>query len=234
MMDRKVRVRFAPSPTGALHIGGVRTALFNYLFAKQNDGDLIFRIEDTDSNRFVPGAEEYIIESFRWLGITFDEGVSFGGNKGPYRQSERRYIYKKYVKQLIEKGKAYIAFDTPEELEKKRVEVPNFQYDAKTRHEMRNSLSLSAEEVESLIADGHQYVVRFKIDAGEDVIVNDMIRGEVHIKTDILDDKVLYKSADELPTYHLANIVDDHLMEVSHVIRGEEWLPIAPLHVLLY
>lgn len=234
MMDRKVRVRFAPSPTGALHIGGVRTALFNYLFAKQNDGDLIFRIEDTDSNRFVPGAEEYIIESFRWLGITFDEGVSFGGNKGPYRQSERRDIYKKYVKQLIEEGKAYIAFDTPEELEKKRVEVPNFQYDAKTRHEMRNSLSLSAEEVESLIADGHQYVVRFKIDAGEDVIVNDMIRGEVHIKTDILDDKVLYKSADELPTYHLANIVDDHLMEVSHVIRGEEWLPSAPLHVLLY
>ena len=233
-MERKVRVRFAPSPTGALHIGGVRTALYNYLFARQHGGDLIFRIEDTDSHRFVPGAEEYIIESFKWLGIKFDEGVSFGGEHGPYRQSERRDIYKKYVKQLIDAGKAYIAFDTPEELEAKRSEIQNFQYDAKTRLQMRNSLSLSKEEVDQLIADGKQYVVRFLINPGKEVLVNDLIRGEVRIKTDILDDKVLYKSADELPTYHLANIVDDHLMEVSHVIRGEEWLPSAPLHVLLY
>ena len=234
MSDKKVRVRFAPSPTGPLHIGGVRTALFNYLFARQNGGDMVFRIEDTDSNRFVPGAEDYIIESFRWLGIKFDEGVSFGGDKGPYRQSERREIYKKYVKQLLDNGKAYIAFDTPEELEAKRGEIQNFQYDARTRGQMRNSLTMSKEEVEQLIADGKQYVVRFKIEQGEEVVVNDLIRGEVRIKTDILDDKVLYKSADELPTYHLANIVDDHLMEITHVIRGEEWLPSAPLHVLLY
>lgn len=234
MAERKVRVRFAPSPTGALHIGGVRTALYNYLFARQHGGDFVFRIEDTDSNRFVPGAEEYIIESFRWLGIKFDEGVSFGGEHGPYRQSERRAIYRKYVDQLLDAGKAYIAFDTPEELEAKRQEIKNFQYDAHTRMMMRNSLTLPAEEVERLIADGNQYVVRFKIEPGEDVHVNDMIRGDVVIKSDILDDKVLYKSADELPTYHLANIVDDHLMEISHVIRGEEWLPSAPLHVLLY
>ncbi|MBQ3827525.1 MAG: glutamate--tRNA ligase [Prevotella sp.] len=234
MEERRVRVRFAPSPTGALHIGGVRTALYNYLFAKQHGGDLIFRIEDTDSSRFVPGAEEYIIESFRWLGIKFDEGVSFGGKYGPYRQSERRHIYKKYVDQLLADGKAYIAFDTPEELEAKRAEIKNFQYDAHTRGMMRNSLTLSKEEVDELIADGQQYVVRFMVTPGEEVHVHDMIRGEVVIKSDILDDKVLYKSADELPTYHLANIVDDHLMEVSHVIRGEEWLPSAPLHVLLY
>ena len=234
MEERKVRVRFAPSPTGALHIGGVRTALYNYLFARQHGGDLVFRIEDTDSNRFVPGAEEYIIESFRWLGIQFDEGVSFGGDKGPYRQSERREIYKKYVEQLLESGKAYIAFDTPEELEQKRSEIQNFQYDARTRGMMRNSLTMSKDEVEREMESGSQYVVRFKIEPGEDVLVNDMIRGEVHIKSDILDDKVLFKSADELPTYHLANIVDDHLMEISHVIRGEEWLPSAPLHVLLY
>lgn len=234
MAERKVRVRFAPSPTGALHIGGVRTALYNYLFARQHGGDFVFRIEDTDSNRFVPGAEEYIIESFRWLGIKFDEGVSFGGEHGPYRQSERRAIYRKYVDQLLDAGKAYIAFDTPEELEAKRQEIKNFQYDAHTRMMMRNSLTLPAEEVERLIADGNQYVVRFKIEPGEDVHVNDMIRGDVVIKSDILDDKVLYKSADELPTYHLANIVDDHLMEISYVIRGEEWLPSAPLHVLLY
>lgn len=234
MAERKVRVRFAPSPTGALHIGGVRTALYNYLFARQHGGDFVFRIEDTDSNRFVPGAEEYIIESFRWLGIKFDEGASFGGEHGPYRQSERRAIYRKYVDQLLDAGKAYIAFDTPEELEAKRQEIKNFQYDAHTRMMMRNSLTLPAEEVERLIADGNQYVVRFKIEPGEDVHVNDMIRGDVVIKSDILDDKVLYKSADELPTYHLANIVDDHLMEISHVIRGEEWLPSAPLHVLLY
>lgn len=234
MAERRVRVRFAPSPTGALHIGGVRTALYNYLFARQHCGDLVFRIEDTDSNRFVPGAEEYIIESFKWLGIKFDEGVSFGGGHGPYRQSERRDLYKVYVKQLLDSGKAYIAFDTPEELEAKRKEIQNFQYDAHTRMQMRNSLSLPKEEVDSLIAEGKQYVVRFKIDPGEAVHVEDLIRGDVKIMSDILDDKVLYKSADELPTYHLANIVDDHLMEITHVIRGEEWLPSAPLHVLLY
>ena len=234
MSERKVRVRFAPSPTGALHIGGVRTALYNYLFARQHGGDLVFRIEDTDSQRFVPGAEEYIIEAFRWLGIKFDEGVSFGGEYGPYRQSERKHIYKKYVDQLLNDGKAYIAFDTPEELEAKRSEIQNFQYDAQTRGKMRNSLTMTREEVESLMADGTQYVVRFKVEPGEDVHVNDLIRGEVVIKSDILDDKVLYKSADHLPTYHLANIVDDHLMCISHVIRGEEWLPSAPLHVLLY
>lgn len=234
MSDRKVRVRFAPSPTGALHIGGVRTALYNYLFARQHGGDLVFRIEDTDSNRFVPGAEEYIIESFRWLGIKFDEGVSFGGEHGPYRQSERRSIYKKYVDQLLAADKAYIAFDTPEQLEAKRAEIQNFQYDARTRGEMNNSLTLPKEEVERRIADGEQYVVRFKVKPGIDVHIDDMIRGHVVIKSDILDDKVLYKSADELPTYHLANIVDDHLMEITHVIRGEEWLPSAPLHVLLY
>ena len=234
MSERRVRVRFAPSPTGPLHIGGVRTALYNYLFARQHGGDLVFRIEDTDSNRYVPGAEEYIIESFRWLGIEFDEGVSFGGDKGPYRQSERRDIYKVYVKQLLDAGKAYIAFDTPEELDAKRAEVENFQYDARTRGMMRNSLTLPAEEVQRLIDSGVQYVVRFKIEPGEDVHVDDIIRGDVKINSSILDDKVLYKSADELPTYHLANIVDDHLMEITHVIRGEEWLPSAPLHVLLY
>lgn len=234
MAERRVRVRFAPSPTGALHIGGVRTALYNYLFARQHKGDLIFRIEDTDSNRFVPGAEEYIIEAFRWLGIKFDEGVSFGGEHGPYRQSERREIYKTYVKQLLENDKAYIAFDTPEELDAKRNEIKNFQYDASTRGMMRNSLAMPREEVDRLIAEGCQYVVRFKVEPDEDIHVADLIRGDVVINSSILDDKVLYKSADELPTYHLANIVDDHLMEVTHVIRGEEWLPSAPLHVLLY
>lgn len=194
----------------------------------------MFRIEDTDSTRFVPGAEEYIIESFRWLGITFDEGVSFGGKYGPYRQSERREIYKKYVEQLLEAGKAYYAFDTPEELEAKRAEIQNFQYDARTRMQMRNSLTMPKDEVDALIADGRQYVVRFKVEPGVAVHVDDIIRGDVRIMSDILDDKVLYKSADELPTYHLANIVDDHLMEITHVIRGEEWLPSAPLHVLLY
>ena len=234
MSERRVRVRFAPSPTGPLHIGGVRTALYNYLFARQHGGDLVFRIEDTDTTRFVPKAEAYIIEAFQWLGIKFDEGVSFGGNYGPYRQSERREIYKKYVRQLLDDGKAYIAFDTPEELDQKRKEIENFQYDNKTRLQMRNSLTLPKEEVDRLIAEGTQYVVRIKIDAGQEVLVDDMIRGEVRVKSDILDDKVLYKSADELPTYHLANIVDDHLMEITHVIRGEEWLPSAPLHVLLY
>ncbi|MBB4037580.1 glutamyl-tRNA synthetase [Dysgonomonas hofstadii] len=233
-MTRRVRVRFAPSPTGPLHIGGVRTALYNYLFAKKNNGDFILRIEDTDSQRFVPGAEEYIIEALTWLGLQFDEGTHVGGNYGPYRQSDRKDIYKEYVDQLLEKDAAYIAFDTPQELEAKRTEIANFQYDASTRMQMRNSLTLSKEEVDNLIKEGNQYVVRFKIAPDQEVIVNDIIRGEVKYNSSVLDDKVLYKSADSLPTYHLANIVDDHLMEITHVIRGEEWLPSAPLHVLLY
>ena len=253
-MERRVRVRFAPSPTGALHIGGVRTALYNYLFARQHGGDMLLRIEDTDSTRFVPGAEEYILEALDWLGIGIDEGLRVKtspqpspqgreknpieieeiGSHGPYRQSERREIYHTYVKQLLDSGHAYIAFDTPEELEAKRAEIPNFQYDARTRMSMRNSLTMSAEEVKALMEKGEKYVVRFKVEPNEDVHVHDLIRGEVVINSNILDDKVLYKSADDLPTYHLANIVDDHLMEVSHVIRGEEWLPSAPLHVLLY
>ena len=233
-MERKVRVRFAPSPTGPLHIGGVRTALFNYLFARKNGGEMILRIEDTDSTRFVPGAEDYINEALAWLGIKIDEGVREGGNYGPYRQSERRDIYRKYVKQLLDADKAYIAFDTPAELEAKRAEIPNFQYDASTRASRRNSLTISADEVKALIDAGEKYVVRFKIEPNHDVVVNDLLRGKVTINSSILDDKVLYKSADDLPTYHLANIVDDHLMLVTHVIRGEEWLPSAPLHVLLY
>ena len=238
-MNRKVRVRFAPSPTGALHIGGVRTALFNYLFARQHGGDMLLRIEDTDSTRFVPGAEEYITESLAWLGIEIDEGIcqdapNGKGDHGPYRQSERREIYHKYVDQLLASGHAYIAFDTPEQLEAKRAEIANFQYDARTREQMVNSLTLSKEEVDARIAAGEKYVVRFKVEPNIDVHVHDLIRGEVVINSNILDDKVLYKSADDLPTYHLANIVDDHLMEISHVIRGEEWLPSAPLHVLLY
>ena len=233
-MERKVRVRFAPSPTGPLHIGGVRTALFNYLFARKNGGEMILRIEDTDSTRFVPGAEDYINEALTWLGIKIDEGVREGGNYGPYRQSERRDIYRKYVKQLLDADKAYNAFDTPAELEAKRAEIPNFQYDASTRASMRNSLTMSADEVKALIDAGEKYVVRFKIEPNHDVVVNDLLRGKVTINSSILDDKVLYKSADDLPTYHLANIVDDHLMLVTHVIRGEEWLPSAPLHVLLY
>ncbi len=233
-MERPVRVRFAPSPTGPLHIGGVRTALFNYLFARRNNGKMILRIEDTDSNRFVPGAEDYINESLAWLGIHIDEGVREGGPFGPYRQSERREIYRKYVDMLLDEGKAYIAFDTPEELAAARERIPNFQYDASTRMQMRNSLTLPAEEVESLIANGTQHVVRFLVEPHREITVNDRIRGKVTINSDIVDDKVLFKSADNLPTYHLANIVDDHLMEVSHVIRGEEWLPSAPLHVMLY
>ena len=253
-MERRVRVRFAPSPTGALHIGGVRTALYNYLFARQHGGDMLLRIEDTDSTRFVPGAEEYILEALDWLGIEIDEGLRVKtspqpspqgreknpieieeiGSHGPYRQSERREIYHTYVKQLLDSGHAYIAFDTPEELEAKRAEIPNFQYDARTRMSMRNSLTMPAEEVKALMEKGEKYVVRFKVEPNEDVHVHDLIRGEVVINSNILDDKVLYKSADDLPTYHLANIVDDHLMEISHVIRGEEWLPSAPLHVLLY
>lgn len=233
-MERPVRVRFAPSPTGPLHIGGVRTALFNYLFARRNNGKMILRIEDTDSNRFVPGAEDYINESLAWLGIHIDEGVREGGPFGPYRQSERRDIYRKYVDMLLGEGKAYIAFDTPEELAAARERIPNFQYDASTRMQMRNSLTLPAEEVKSLIDAGTQHVVRFLVEPHREITVNDRIRGKVTINSDIVDDKVLFKSADNLPTYHLANIVDDHLMEVSHVIRGEEWLPSAPLHVMLY
>ena len=242
-MERRVRVRFAPSPTGALHIGGVRTALYNYLFARQHGGDMLLRIEDTDSTRFVPGAEEYILEALDWLGIGIDEGLRLKkgtkeiesvGSHGPYRQSERREIYHQYVKQLLDSEHAYIAFDTPEELDAKRTEIPNFQYDARTRMQMRNSLTMSAGEVKALMDKGEKYVVRFKVEPNEDVHVHDLIRGEVVINSNILDDKVLYKSADDLPTYHLANIVDDHLMEISHVIRGEEWLPSAPLHVLLY
>lgn len=195
---------------------------------------MILRIEDTDSQRFVPGAEDYINEALAWLGIGIDEGVREGGPYGPYKQSERRDIYREHVKMLLERGKAYIAFDTPAELEARRAETANFQYDASTRGGMRNSLTLPAEEVERLIKEGTQYVVRFKVEPGRTVEVHDLLRGTVAIKSDILDDKVLYKSADDLPTYHLANIVDDHLMKVSHVIRGEEWLPSAPLHVLLY
>ena len=235
---RKVRVRFAPSPTGPLHIGGVRTALYNYLFAKKHGGDMLLRIEDTDTARFVPGAEEYIVESLSWLGITIDEGIgSVKGNNGPqapYRQSERKAIYRKYIDQLLEAGLAYIAFDTPEELEAKRSEIQNFQYDAKIRDVMTNSLTLSKEEVIARIEKGEQYVVRIKIEPNEEIKVQDLIRGEVIINSSVLDDKVLFKSSDGLPTYHMANVVDDYLMEISHVIRGEEWLPSAPLHVLLY
>lgn len=233
-MNNKRRVRFAPSPTGPLHIGGVRTALYNYLYAKQQGGNFILRIEDTDSTRFVEGAEQYIQETFNWLGLEFDESPLKGGDYGPYKQSERKDIYKKYVDQLLQDNAAYIAFDTPAELDAKRAEIANFQYDASTRESMRNSLTLSAEETKSLINDGAQYVVRIKVEPGHDIIVNDLIRGEVIINSSILDDKVIYKSADELPTYHLANVVDDYLMEITHVIRGEEWLPSAPLHVWLY
>lgn len=232
--NKSVRVRFAPSPTGPLHIGGVRTALYNYLFAKKAGGQFLLRIEDTDSQRFVPGAEAYIIESLKWLGIHPDEGVGVGGPHTPYRQSERKAIYKVHVDQLLESGHAYIAFDTPAMLEQKRATVSNFQYDSSTRMEMENSLTLDAQEVSKRLESGMPYVVRFKINPDEIVVVQDLIRGEVKINSNVLDDKVLYKSSDELPTYHLANIVDDHLMEITHVIRGEEWLPSAPLHVLLY
>ncbi|HJV77825.1 MAG TPA: glutamate--tRNA ligase [Paludibacter sp.] len=233
---RKVRVRFAPSPTGALHIGGVRTALYNYLFAKKHGGDMLLRIEDTDSARFVPGAEDYIVESLKWLGIEIDEGIGVdkAGPHAPYRQSERKAIYRKYVNQLLEAGLAYIAFDTPAELDAKRAEIANFQYDAKTRGLMTNSLTLSENEVKARIENGEQYVVRIKIEPNEEIKVQDLIRGEVVINSSVIDDKVLFKSSDELPTYHMANVVDDYLMEISHVIRGEEWLPSAPLHVLLY
>lgn len=233
---KRVRVRFAPSPTGPLHIGGVRTALYNYLFARQHGGDMLLRIEDTDSARFVPGAEDYIVEALQWMGITIDEGIGAAtdGPHAPYRQSERKSIYRQFVDQLLNEGKAYIAFDTPTELEVKRAEIANFQYDASTRLSMQNSLTLSADEVTRRIADGENYVVRIKIEPNQEVVVNDLIRGEVVINSSVIDDKVLFKASDELPTYHLANVVDDRLMEISHVIRGEEWLPSAPLHVLLY
>lgn len=236
-MERRVRVRFAPSPTGPLHIGGVRTALYNYLFAKKNGGDFLLRIEDTDRTRFVEGAERYIIESFEWLGIKFDEGVGIGGDYGPYRQSERKDMYRKYALELVEKGWAYYAFDTPEELDavRKRYEAEkkNFQYDCKTRMSLRNSLSLSRQEVERLLEEGTAYVIRFRFPENEDIHLDDLIRGHVKMNSSLLDDKVLYKS-DGMPTYHLANIVDDHLMKITHVIRGEEWLPSCPLHVMLY
>ena len=234
---RKVRVRFAPSPTGPLHIGGVRTALYNYLFARQNGGDMILRIEDTDQTRFVPDAEDYIIEALDWLGIKFDEGVHLGGNYGPYRQSDRKPLYRQYADQLLRDGWAYYAFDKPEALDAKRKEYESqkktFQYDCTTRLSMENSLSLPADEVSRRIESGEPYVVRFKFPEDLDITVHDLIRGDVTMNSRLLDDKVLFKS-DGMPTYHLANIVDDHLMEVSHVIRGEEWLPSAPLHVMLY
>ena len=231
------RVRFAPSPTGPLHIGGVRTALYNYLFAKKNHGTFLLRIEDTDQTRFVEGAEAYIIEAFQWLGIKFDEGVGIGGDYGPYRQSERKAMYKPYAEQLVRDGWAYYAFDTPESLDAKRKEAEaakkTFQYDASTRMGMVNSLTLPAEEVERRLAAGEHYVVRFKYPDNIDIHVHDLVRGEVVINSSLLDDKVLYKS-DGMPTYHLAHIVDDHTMKITHVIRGEEWLPSAPLHVMLY
>ncbi len=233
-----VRVRFAPSPTGGLHIGGVRTALFNYLFAKKNNGTFVLRIEDTDQNRFVEGAEEYINETLDWCGINPDEGPNQKGNFGPYKQSERKEIYKKYADKLVSDGNAYYAFDTPEELDAMRERlkenrVMNPQYDTITRTTMKNSLTLSEEEVKKRLDSGEPYVIRIKIPKKEEVRLNDMVRGWVMVQTEVLDDKVLMKS-DGMPTYHLANIVDDHLMKITHVIRGEEWLPSAPLHVLLY
>jgi glutamyl-tRNA synthetase len=237
MPKNNIRVRFAPSPTGPLHIGGVRTALYNYLLAKKNKGKFILRIEDTDKNRFVPGAEEYIIESFQWCGIKFDEGVGIGGPFGPYKQSERKDIYAGYAQRLIVSGNAYYCFDTPDQLESIRKqfesEKKTFVYNAIERNKLVNSLTLSYSEVQKKIADGTPYVVRFKMRENEQVKMNDLIRGKVEVSSNVLDDKILFKS-DGMPTYHLANVVDDHLMEISHVIRGEEWLPSLPLHVLLY
>ena len=236
-MNRKVRVRFAPSPTGPLHIGGLRTALYNFLFAKQNQGDFILRIEDTDQNRFVPGAESYITNALSWCGIEPDESPLKGGDFKPYRQSERMSVYAKYAGQLVESGNAYYAFDTVDDLETARktsdLEGATFQYNAVTRENMRNSLKNSEETTNKWIQDGLPYVIRLKVPANETVILDDMIRGEVKVSSGEIDDKVLLKS-DGMPTYHLANVVDDYLMEISHVIRGEEWLPSAPLHVLLY
>ena len=232
-----VRVRFAPSPTGPLHIGGVRTALFNYLFAKKNNGTMILRIEDTDQTRFVEGAEEYIMDSLVWCGIKIDEGIREGGNFGPYRQSERKDIYSKYAKQVLDAGWAYMAFDTPEELDNLRTEAEEnkelFVYNYESRKHLKNSLTISNDEVQKMLADNTPYVLRFKMPENRVLELNDIIRGEVKFNTSELDDKVLMKT-DGLPTYHLANIVDDHLMEITHVIRGEEWLPSLPLHFLLY
>lgn len=238
MTERRVRVRFAPSPTGALHIGGVRTALYNYLFAQKNGGDFLLRIEDTDQGRFVPGAEEYIIESLKWLGIIADEGIGFGdGPYAPYRQSERKPIYREYVMRLIDEGNAYYAFDTPEELDamRERLKASNVdaKYDAITRSTMKNSITLAEDEVKRLLDSGAHYVIRLKLPRKEEVKLFDEIRGWVSVNTSQMDDKVLFKS-DGMPTYHLANVVDDYLMKITHVIRGEEWLPSAPLHVLLY
>jgi len=236
-MNKPVRVRFAPSPTGPLHIGGVRTALYNYLFARKHGGQFILRIEDTDQTRFVEGAEDYIVKSLNWAGINFDEGVHIGGPYAPYKQSERYAIYKQYADKLINDGFAYYAFDTPQQLDAIRNEYQankqSFQYDCNTRKKLRNSLTMNNEELDSLLKSGHPYTVRFLIPENQTVIVNDLIRGRVEVNTSQLDDKVLFKS-DGLPTYHLANVVDDYLMKISHVIRGEEWLPSAPLHVLLY
>ncbi|AII51926.1 glutamate--tRNA ligase [Hymenobacter sp. APR13] len=237
-MEREVRVRFAPSPTGPLHIGGVRTALYNYLLARKLGGKMLLRIEDTDQNRFVPGAEQYIMDSLRWCGIEIDEGIEQGGPHAPYRQSERKPMYRQYAQQLIDSGHAYYAFDTAEDLDAMRArltaaKVPNPQYNSITRAQMRNSLTLPAEEVKQLLDSGAPYVIRLKVPRKEEIRFNDLIRGWVVVHSSAVDDKVLMKS-DGMPTYHLANIVDDHLMEITHVIRGEEWLPSAPLHVLLY
>lgn len=228
-----IRVRFAPSPTGTLHIGGVRTALYNYLLARQSGGQFILRIEDTDQTRFVPGAEDYIIEALRWTGLVPDEGVGFGGDYGPYRQSDRKPIYHEHARLLVERGHAYYAFDTPEELEQHRASEENFTYNHLTRSKLRNSLTLPAAEVERLLAEGAPAVVRLKVEPGQAILIRDLIRDEVTFRSEELDDKVLLK-ADGMPTYHLANIVDDHLMKITHVIRGEEWLSSTAHHVLLY
>ncbi|MGB0176467.1 MAG: glutamate--tRNA ligase [Owenweeksia sp.] len=238
MSERKVRVRFAPSPTGPLHMGGVRTALYNYLFAKKHGGEFILRIEDTDQTRFVKGAEDYIIESLKWCHILPDEGQGFSGNYGPYRQSERKSLYRKYADQLIESGHAYYAFDTAEELDQmrdmaKQAGTANWQYNHVTRNSMKNSLTLSQQEVNERLERDEPYVIRIKLPRNEEVKFHDIIRGWVSVNTNNMDDKVLFKS-DGMPTYHLANIVDDRLMDITHVIRGEEWLPSAPLHILLY
>ena len=230
---REVRVRFAPSPTGALHIGGVRTALYNYLLARKLHGTMILRIEDTDQNRFVTGAEEYILESLRWAGIEIDEGVGAGGAYAPYRQSERKTLYRKYAQKLVDEGNAYYAYDTEQELEAMRKATPNAQYDATTRLHMKNSLTLTPGEVERKLSAGEKYVIRLKVPDKVEIHLTDLIRGTVSVHSSQIDDKVLMKS-DGMPTYHLANVVDDYLMKISHVIRGEEWLPSAPLHVLLY
>lgn len=228
-----VRVRFAPSPTGALHIGGVRTALYNYLFARQQGGTFILRIEDTDQTRYVAGAEQYIIETLKWVGLLPDEGVEFGGDKGPYRQSDRKEIYHQYAHELVQRGHAYYAFDSPEVLDARRQSEENFTYNHLTRSALSNSLSLSEAEVDGRLKAGEPFVIRLKVEPGRQIHIHDLIRGDVVFQSSELDDKVLLK-ADGMPTYHLANIVDDHLMEITHVIRGEEWLPSTAHHVLLY